>query len=170
VWRARVVTFPNILWKAPGVPGTIKFVGRTGREAMENAIEFVRRHCVERGYTMRGDRFLDPPDDGTRHADAHIPAARKIRFLPLRFGVVQATESAGTGNLSETGLYIITPAPLDPGNGVTLLLRVMEQQRIDLSGHVIWVTRQSRVGTPPGMGVRLAAPSRSYQDYVRQLC
>ena len=28
-WRARIVTFPNVLWTMPGGRGTIKFVGAT---------------------------------------------------------------------------------------------------------------------------------------------
>jgi hypothetical protein len=169
LWRARVMTYPNVLWKAPGVPGTIKFVGSTGREAMDRAVDFVRRHCLAQGYTMRGDRLLDPPRRDVGKGGIVIPAARKVRFLPLRFGVVQASEAGGTGNLSESGLYIITHAPLAPGDEVKMSIQVAPTRPIALEGHVIWMTKTPRVGTPPGMGVSLSEPPTSYVRFVRGL-
>src|SRR6267143_1834934 len=41
VWRARILTYPNVLWAAPGGRGAIKFVGDTPAEAEERAIKFV---------------------------------------------------------------------------------------------------------------------------------
>ena len=37
VWRARILTFPNILWAVPDGRGTIKFVGGSPQEAEQRA-------------------------------------------------------------------------------------------------------------------------------------
>ncbi|HXV77003.1 MAG TPA: PilZ domain-containing protein [Candidatus Polarisedimenticolaceae bacterium] len=169
LWRARVVTFPNVLWKAPGLAGSMKFVGGTGRQAMDRAIEFVRRHCTERGYRIRGDRFLEPERQLAGRSAVVVPAPRKVRFLPLRFGVVRPSEPAGTANLSESGIYIITPAPLDPGRSLTMSVWIPSNLRVGLSGRVVWMTKMPRFGRPPGMGVCLAEPPPSYLGYVRAL-
>ena len=94
--------------------------------------------------------------------------ARKIRFLPIRFGSVQPSEPGGTGNLSETGLYVITESPFSPGDPLNLKLR-LKTDAIDLRGQVIWMTQEHRVGQPPGMGIVLATPPTDYLDYVRAL-
>jgi hypothetical protein len=49
-WRARIVTYPNVLWSAPGRRGTLKFVGDTLEQAEAQAIAFVERH-VRRSVT-----------------------------------------------------------------------------------------------------------------------
>jgi hypothetical protein len=171
VWRARILTFPNILWKAPGVTGTMKFVGGNANEAVNNAVSFIRRHCHERGYALRNARTLNVPVITASQGlvgNGPDPSPRKIRFLPIRFGSTQPSEPGGTGNLSETGLYVITQSPFDPGDPLSLLLR-LETDAIDLQGQVIWMTKEHRVGRPPGMGILLAAPSVDYLNYVRAL-
>ena len=80
------------------------------------------------------------------------PSPRKVRFLPIRFGSIQPSHPGGTGNLSETGLYVITQSPFDPGDPLNMLLR-LDTDAIDLQGQVIWMTKEHRVGRPPGMGV-----------------
>ena len=173
-WRARILTFPNVLWKAPGRPAALKFVGRSAREALDRAIAFVRDHCGERGYTVRGESMLGSAAlfglAGSPGGTAvSLPATRKIRFLPVRFGVVRPSESGGTGNISETGVFIITRAPIDPGHELTMLLRAADDP-IDLKGCVIWTAKERReADRPPGMGIRLVEPPASYVRYIRAL-
>jgi hypothetical protein len=115
VWRARIMTFPNVLWKAPGTPGTMKFVGANSTEAIDHAISFIRHHCHERGYALRNARSLDSPrsSPGLSATGRPLgPKPRKIRFLPIRFGSVQPSEPGGTGHLSEP-----TPRRTAAGNG-----------------------------------------------------
>jgi hypothetical protein len=175
LWRARILTYPNILWTVPGGGGTIKFVGRSAREAEAAAIAFLREHVRARGYTMRDELAIVEPDDFDPEAIRHglarpqgPPAPRRIRFLPVRFGVTQITEQAGTGNLSETGLFIITNSPEDRYTWLNMLLEV-EEDRIGLQGLVRWTNRRHHAGRSPGMGVQLKAPPPSYIDYVRSL-
>lgn len=171
VWRARIMTFPNILWKAPGIGGTMKFVGADSVEATDQAISFIRHHCHERGYALRNARSLDAPRSSPERSITGRPLGpkpRKIRFLPIRFGSVRPSEPGGTGNLSETGLYVITESPFNPGDPLNLMLR-LKTQAIDLRGQVIWMTQEHRVGQPPGMGIALALPPTGYLDYVRAL-
>lgn len=175
VWRARILTYPNVLWTVPGGRGTIKFVGRTARDAEAAAIAFLREHVHTRGYTMRDEVALVEPDAFdpeavlTGLARPSSPAApRRIRFLPIRYGVRQITEVAGTGNLSQTGLFIITNSPEDRHTWLNMLLEV-DGDNIGLQGLVRWMNRRHRAGRSPGMGVQLKAPPPSYLDYIRSL-
>jgi hypothetical protein len=174
-WRARILTFPNILWTVPDGRGTIKFVGRSPREAERQAIDFLRQHIRNRGHTMRDEIALSVPGEieaevapGGLAPPCGPPALRRVRFLPVRFGVAQITEIAGTGNLSETGLFIITGSPEKDGTWLNMLLEV-DEDPIGLRGLVRWKNRQHRAGRSPGMGVQLEEPPPSYLSYVRSL-
>jgi hypothetical protein len=175
LWRARILTYPNVLWTVPGGCGTMKFVGRSARDAERRAVTYLRRHIQERGYTMRdevvlrGPAALDPESGpGALAPPPGSPAERKIRFLPIRFGVARVTEIAGTGNLSSTGLFIITNSPESGGTWLNMMLDV-DGDPLGLRGLVRWMNRQHRAGRSPGMGVQLETPPPSYLDYVRSL-
>jgi hypothetical protein len=173
-YRARILTYPNILWLVPGGRETLKFAGRTVDEAEGQAVDYIRGHCRERGFELRDElpavEFygVDPEGAVGRETDDE-PAARKIRFLPVRFGVGGATEAGGTGNLSETGMFIITNSPVESGKRVSVALRVDSDQVVRMTGAVVWMSKDHHVGRSPGMGVRLDAPPNDYVDYVKQL-
>ena len=152
----------------------MKFVGPTAKAAERTATEFIRSYCVARGYRMRDELAVVQADvagvrSGGRLSETDcVPAQRKIRFLPIRFGVARPVDVAGTGNLSETGIFIITDSPADSGNWLNLRLDT-DQQLIPLRGQVRWMRRQHRAGQSPGMGVQLHSPPARYLDYVRNL-
>ena len=126
-WRARIVTFPNILWMVPGGGDTVKFFGRTEDETVRRAIDFVRQHCVQKGHLMRDEvQFLAPASRVSVPA-AQVPvpapqpaspviavgrpgptAPRYTRRLPVRFGRSTPDLLGYPGNLSETGLFVAT--------------------------------------------------------------
>ena len=173
VWRARILTYPNVLWLVPGGRNTIKFVGDSPQAAEATAADFVRRHCLQRKYTIREDVPMIVPGQTDAEAD-HLAAGfgnspRKIRFLPVRFGVIKATESGGTGNLSETGMFIITEQPVLTGTDLSIRL-ALAQRTVIMRGAVVWMRKDHRVGRAPGMGVHLVHPPNAYLDYVRELC
>lgn len=172
LWRARILTYPNVLWVIPGGGGTMKFVAESPIDAERQAIEFVRAHCRDKGLRFRNEVSLARPDamspDEELDCGKHAPATRMIRFLPIRFGVVNATEIGGTGNLSETGVFVITNHPV----GVNIRLRLLldlDNQPIALTGDVRWMNSEPRVGRSPGMGVRLHTPPDAYIEYVKTL-
>lgn len=171
-WRARIMTYPNILWQVPGGGSSIKFIAATPAEAEGLAAEFIRRHCREQGWRMRMNvTGLQPAGVDPQRAygtSAGDPAPRIIRFLPARFGVVHPIEPGGTGNLSETGLFIITSFPLDSGGDLKILLSI-DDEFVPLAGEVRWMCRDAHAGRSPGMGVRLSAPPNRYVDYVRNI-
>jgi hypothetical protein len=173
LWRARILTMPNVLWLAPGGRRSIKLAGATPHEAQRKAIDLIHDHCLRRGYRLRRETQLISAarvaGPGRPLAQPQMPAERKIRFLPIQFGVVGASEAGGTGNLSETGVFIITDAPLDQGTQLTMALKV-DHGVIPLRGRVRWNRRQFRVGLSPGMGVELLAPPDPYVEFVRGLC
>ncbi len=164
VWRARILTFPNVLWLAPGQQMSMKFVGQTGEEAERKAAEFIRRHCLDKGFLIRsgGQMVAGLPKPAGR------PAVRKIRFLTVRFGVAAANEKAGTGNLSESGLFIITESPVDAGSWLSMSIKI-DEESVPLRGLVRWASNQHHVGRAPGMGIQLSEPPRPYLSYVRSL-
>jgi hypothetical protein len=174
MWRARILTYPNVLWLAPGGSATLKFIGQTPRDAEQRAIEFVRRHCAERGFTFRDEPVHAsaasiPAESRPGVARAGQPAPRKVRFAPIRFGIGRPTELAGTDNLSETGLFILTAEPLPSGKPLTMALQTAPRRELDLSGRIVWTRVHPEWGRAPGMGIYLPAPPRPYVDFVRSL-
>jgi Tfp pilus assembly protein PilZ len=170
-WRARVVTYPNILWTIPGGTRTIKFVGSTPQEAEARAIAFVEGHVKARGYSRRD--ALDGPTVGRIRAEARAlaapaPALRKMRSLPVRFGVGPTLFAAMTGNLSESGMFVTTLAPLETGEALRVLIN-LDTGPVGLKGEVVWRRDRLVLGRPVGMGVQLLAPPETYREFVREL-
>jgi hypothetical protein len=175
LWRSRIITIPNVLWLAPGSRGSMKFVGVTSEIAEDNATNYIKYHCRSRGLQMRTDltelhTSMIGGQDGAPDllGNSQPPAIRKIRFLQVGFGVSQVTESGGTGNLSETGIYIITDCPMEEGTALNVNLDI-GNQRVNLQGSVVWMRRQPHTGRTAGMGVYLQAPPQAYLNYVRSL-
>jgi hypothetical protein len=170
-WRARILTFPNILWTIPGGGGSIKFAGSTAEEAERRAIAFIEEHCLERNFLRRDQ--LDPvevraiseeplPRDEQRR---HQASKRKTCFLPVRFGNERTRRKGTTVNLSREGMFIGTPAPLEAGESIRLHLSAGDQM-VPLRGIVIWNRRRQEAGRPLGMGVRLVDPAPAYPRFV----
>ncbi len=168
VWRARILTYPNILWCAPRGAGSIKFIGATPAEAEDQAVSFVLSHCRARAFTVR-DAAVGVPSSAVKAEGAAAPAMRKVRFLPVRFGETRPSNLAKTGNLSETGLFILTPEPADPGARLELSVAVDGQVHLDMAGRVVWRRKDHFVGRVPGMGVQIPTPPEAYLEYVRSL-
>ena len=171
LWRSRIMTYPNVLWAVPGGQGTIKFAADSPVDVERQAIEFIRTHCRERDLTLRNEVALSTPDKVNGEVGEYLQplaATRVIRFLPIRFGVVNPSEVGGTGNLSESGLFVITNHPLEVNTRLRLLLDLTNKP-LTLTGDVRWMNSNPRVGRSPGMGVQLQSPPVHYAEYVRTL-
>jgi len=92
-----------------------------------------------------------------------------VRFLPIRFGELRPSNLAKTGNLSETGLFVLTAEPADPGSRLALTLMPSRDARLDLRGRVVWRRKDHFVGRVPGMGIQLPVPPAEYLEYIRTL-
>jgi uncharacterized protein (TIGR02266 family) len=170
VWRARIFTFPNMLWTVPGGRGTIKFVGASAQEAERRAVEFLREHSSSRGH-----RLVDATDAvpagrvRSEQADVLDPHGGREERHPckvaIRFGEEKATRTATTANLSVGGIYIATDHPLPKGRRVRMRLE-LAQYTIPLAGTVAWVRTRAEPGKPVGMGVQLHHPPSLYARYV----
>ncbi len=173
LWRARVFTYPTMLWSVPGGRGTIKFVGATANEAGTRAIEFLNEHCAARRATMQA-AAVEPPVGvvDKENADELSPrGGREERHpckVPIRFGEEKATRAATTANLSVGGVYVATDKPMAKEKPIRMLLEVQEYT-IPLVGTVAWVRLQEEPGKPQGMGVRLHHPPALYQRYVGEV-
>ena len=167
-WRARIMTFPNVLWTIPGGGGTMKFVGPTMEQAEKEAVSYIRDHCAERGYTMR-DQMADlfsPESSGGM--GLHSRAQRFSRVLPVRYGVRKPTLFGRTGDLSTSGLFVHTKLPVAEGGTAGLLLE-LEHCRLPLRGTVVWTRNDPGPSRPVGMGVELVRPPEIYKSYVHGL-
>ena len=168
-----MITYPNILWTVPGGAVTLKFAGRTAQEVEARAVAFVEGHIKARGF-VRCDAPDAPPVSRFRaEADANAkaatgPALRKVRAIPVRFGSGPPVYAAMTGNLSESGLFLMTLAPFDPGTGLRVLID-LETGPVGLKGEVVWKRDKVVLGRPMGMGVQLIAVPESYLEFVVEL-
>jgi hypothetical protein len=167
-WRARILTFPNVLWTVPGGgPGSIKFLGPTPEQAERQAVDFIREHCALRGFRLRDElESFDRPI--TVLGDGSLVSPRFTRILPVRFGPAAPRTLGRTGNLSETGLFINTEEPLVPGALAGLLLE-LEHCKLPLRGSVVWNREAPGRFGPAGMGVKLHGAPETYRRYVQAL-
>jgi hypothetical protein len=174
LWRARVLTYPNVLWSVPGGGGALKFVDDSPQGAERQAIAFVKEHFRGRDCSLRDEiGMVEPALIAPEAAPSLVrppghPAHRKVRFLPVHYGIARMTEMGGTGNLSETGLFVITNSPEREGSWLKLLLD-LNGHDVDMRGLVRWMNMQSHAGRSPGMGIQIEAPPPRYRRYVRLL-
>lgn len=178
VWRARILTYPRSLWTVPGGHGIMKFFARTPQLAEEQAIRFIEEFCALRGYTMRhglelsavahARGLLAPTPAAVRAAALTTVAPRWAMVIPVLYGVDALTLRAVTRNVSEGGLFVQTPSPIAEGRKVSMQL-TMTASRLPLTGTEVWSRARLQPGRPPGMGVRLVAPSRAFLEYLREL-
>ncbi|MDX1389586.1 MAG: PilZ domain-containing protein [Acidobacteriota bacterium] len=175
-WRARIVTYPNMLWTLPGGRLTMKFVGRTREEAEQRAVALISAHCESRGY-MPKDRILPaeiPPDTAIAGPGADLtavhlkPAKRKSCKLPARYGVDLPDYVGLTVNLSRTGLFLGTSLPLKSGRPIRVDVSLGGEQA-ELRGVVMWNRRRDDSDRPAGMGIRLIELPDSYPAFVHKL-
>lgn len=172
-WRARILTYPNMLWSAPGVRGTIKFVGATPQDAESQAIAFIREHCRSRGLKiLPRTAEVESAAIEREYAVAQNPKGardeRHLRTLNVRFGHPRPTVEARTSDLSTGGLFVTTDRPFSQGREVRLILEI-QGYSIPLSGSVAWVRSKADQGRVPGMGVQLVKPPPIYVRIVRKL-
>jgi len=168
-WRARIVTYPNVLWSAPGGRGALKFVGNTREEAEAQAIGFVERHVLAKRY-LRRDGLVPAdvkrpgtPAASTRSLVAVVP--RKTKVLPVRFGIDRVIGRGITLNLSCDGMFVGVGSPVDSGNSLLIHLD-LNGHTLPLHGLVMWNRWHAEPERPIGMGIRLSDPPPFYQSFV----
>jgi hypothetical protein len=175
VWRARIVTYPNVLWTLPGGRGTMKFVGETPEEAERSAVAYIEDHVRAKRFLRRD--ALDPvaASPAVKNAPGEfLPRAlkaisqRKTRALPVRFGPERAATRGVTFNLSTEGMFVGAPDPLDGGRVLFIHLDV-SGHTLPLRGLVMWRRERGEAGRPVGMGIRLTDPPPFYRSFVAAL-
>jgi Tfp pilus assembly protein PilZ len=173
-WRARILTYPNMLWSIPGGRGTIKFAGESAQDAEQQAIEFIREHCRKRGFQLLEQDEIEvesQPFPGEASASSEPQGAREERHLRscvIRFGMEKAETAAMTSDLSVSGLFIATDKPLARDSSLKMLLS-LESYTIPLVGKVTWVRMNAEPGRPVGMGIQLLSPPNLYVRFIRTI-
>jgi hypothetical protein len=171
-WVARIITFPNVLWSAPGGRGALKFVGDTRAEAEAQAIAFVEKHLLARNLLRRDG--LEPVSVARPAASPNVNRTlsaaepRKLRVIPVRFGFDKVISRGMTFNVSTEGMFVRFPTPVDSGNSLLIHLEI-NSHTLPLHGLVMWNRWQAEPGRPPGMGIRLSDPPQVYQEFVTRL-
>ena len=144
-WRARIITYPKILWVIPR-GGTMKFLGPTAAQAEQNAVDYIIDHCNSRGITLHKevphvDSERVDPEQEPHATDGLEDSRRTLKSVAIRYGTDATDRSAMTGDLSRAGLFIVTPDPLARGTALKLFIRVAGFG-VPLKGTVQW-TRSS---------------------------
>jgi len=172
-WRARILTFPNMLWCVPAGRGTMKFLGDTVQDAERQAMSYIEAHCKGRGYKFVGE--AEKVESGTvdrEYARRRTPVGareeRHLREMPVLFGPEKADQSATTSDMSAGGLFVATSRPLSQGRLLKLRLD-LGSFSVPLKGTIAWTRFKAEPGRPAGMGVKLINPSSMYVRYVRVL-
>jgi hypothetical protein len=180
LWRARILTYPNVLWLVPGGTTTLKFASKTPEEVERLAIAFIEEHCQQRGHKRRDQMVpmdagpLSPEAApasaaGTNPGTGRRPTApRRLRSLPVRFGPDRATMLGSTSDLSEEGMFIMTPVPLEPGTPILLHLDLVGTT-VPMKALVMWNRIRREPGRPVGMGVRIDNPPQAFVNFVKTL-
>jgi len=173
-WRARILTYPEVLWVVPGGRASMKYVGSRPQEAEKRAIEAIERLIEKRGF--RKHELMPPvetapidPEQAAAAKGTTAPAAiRKPLAAVVRFGHSRPSQDAITANVSERGMFVSTSSPLDAGAAIRLRVD-LEAFTVPLKGVVVWNRIRPEAGRPSGMGVRIFRPSALYTEFVAQL-
>lgn len=175
LWRARVLTFPNMLWCVPGGRKPLKIVGRSAQEVERHARRLIEDHCKARGLKFCEDETqvkVGKIDREAAQGDGTLPKggrdARLLQAIPVSFGERKPDRSGTTSDISKGGLFITTKRPLPKGRRVRMVLK-LENASIPLAGTVMWARVKPEPERSAGMGIRLIAPPALYQHYVREL-
>jgi len=170
-WVARIVTLPNQIWAVPGGREAVKFHGSTASEAESAAAAFIEQERIASGRRLWIPRpgVRDQAKPGGPILVTHPKVADRIarRFL-VRFGLAKPDRPGVTGNLSETGLFIITNMPGQVGSELEIDLRLPDAPLV-LGGEVVWIRTERRQGASVGCGVRLIRRPPEYLKRVRDL-
>lgn len=171
-WRARILTYPRMLWTFPGTAVTLKFVTGHPLEAERRAIDYIKAHCARIGQRLRPHEealaVVGAFDPESKDGDPTRESRRRLRTLPIRFGTEAPRLEARTVDLSERGLFIATEARLARGARIRMLLEV-GPCRMPLQGVVAWTRAVAEPGRPCGLGVEIFHPPALFLDYVRRL-
>lgn len=173
-WRARIVTYPNVLWSAPGGRGTLKFVAETAEEAEAQAIRFIEEHLAARRYQRRDGLTAVSAGNAVRRkavttpANFHAAAKRKTTRLPVRFGPDRALARGVTLNLSDDGMFVGVAKPEECGRSLLIHLE-LDGHTVPMRGLVMWNRERAAPERPAGMGIRLSQPPALYQSFVASL-
>jgi hypothetical protein len=171
VWRARILTFPNVLWVGPR-GATLKFVGRAPAEADARAAEFIREHCRRCGFAT--GKEVPAVEAGPVVAEqtaqagpAEAGARRHPCGVVVRFGVDRPDREATTDDLSERGMFLRAERLLPVGTPLRLYVDV-GGFGLPMRGVVRWIRAGGQPGRPAGMGIHIVLPHPRWVQFARE--
>lgn len=169
-WMARILTLPDAYWPGPDGHGVRLFHGGSQEEAERMALA-----CIEAEAERRGQKVLATFKPGVDHAK-DAPARRVVAEYPVRLltqavplrGTVPLAADARTANLSESGLFIVTPRPLIRSSLLSMVVRLPGLTE-RLRARVVWMRKDVAPWFPPGAGVELVEAPLSYRATLQGL-
>ena len=170
-WVARIVTLPSRIWVQSGGREAMKFYGATATEAEAAAGEFMDQERIASGRRLLNERSAEAMPSlvrGTLESAMPRVASRVAQRFLLRFGVARPDRAGVTGNISETGLFIITDRPSLVGCEIEIDLRLPDLP-IVLDGEVVWIRPERNDSASVGCGVRLIRRPTDYLEKIRSL-
>jgi len=107
-------------------------------------------------------------DDTRAYAEKRSQTRHVIR-LEVNYRCGDTYLFSRSSNLSEMGIFLTTPTPLDRGTRIELSFADPGiEEPIRVLGEVVW-TLQARADVEPGMGVRFIDPSPEVRSRVKAL-
>ena len=129
----------------------------------------IHQHCEQRGYGRRGrEAELESEMPRFPSGGENRRSPRVASFHRVRFGATSPVEPGETGDMSESGLYVISEHPLEVGSSVTVMIELADRD-LHMTGVVRWVRNQHDRGRAPGMGIQLDAAPPGYLQHLRSL-
>ena len=103
--------------------------------------------------------------------DKRVGDRHKRRFQ-LRYGLEQPDKIGFTEDISDTGIFVMSPQVLQPGKILFVELRLRDDTLVLIKGRIMWAKRVPQNlmrKVKGGMGVRIISFEQGEEAY-RQLC
>jgi len=169
-WMSRILTLPDEYWPGEDGHGVRVFHAGSKEEAEKQALMYIAEETVRRGQKVLAafrpgvNQAKEPP---ARRLVGEYPVRLLSQAVPLR-GTVPLSVDARTANLSESGIFVVTPQILVRSSMLSMVVRLPGlTQR--LRGKVVWMRKNVTPWFPQGAGVELVEPPLSYRATIKNL-
>ncbi len=95
-------------------------------------------------------------------------AKRTIKRLLITFSNGELEYKGLSSDFSDIGIFIRTRKAFAPGTPVKMILEVDENEKITLTGEVVWAIKTGILDFKNGMGIRLSNVQQSYKDFLEK--
>jgi Tfp pilus assembly protein PilZ len=94
---------------------------------------------------------------------------RRIKRLSITFSDGKVERTGTSSDFSETGLFIRTRKPFNPGTNVNIVIEITAGKQIRLEGIVVRAIKTGAMDFKNGMGIKLTTIPEEYKNFVKGL-